>query len=205
MPTPSTPSAPRADAQRNREAILAAGSEVLARRPDASLAEVARACGLTRTTVYAHFANREELLEALVRRAMDATVETIESTDPTHGPADEALLRVIAASWRQVANLAQLLGTASAVLGERMHELHAPVLDRLRALVRRGRRERRFRRDVPEAWLLSTYFALVHAAGDDVAAGTLAADEAEQALQRTLLGAFGATADLVDPSRRYDG
>jgi AcrR family transcriptional regulator len=193
MPTPPTSPAPRADAQRNREAILAAGLEVLSRRPDASLAEVARACGLTRTTVYAHFANREELLEALVRRAVDGAVAAIAGSDPNHGPADEALLRVIATSWHQVAAFAPLLSTASEVLGERMRDLHAPVLDRVGALVRRGRGEGVFRRDVPEAWLLSTYFALVHAAGHDVAAGALAADEAEQALQRTLLGAFGVT------------
>jgi AcrR family transcriptional regulator len=193
MPTSSTSPASRADAQRNREAILAAGLQVLSHRPDASLAEVARACGLTRTTVYAHFANREQLLEALVQRAMETTVHTLQGSDPDQGPADEALLRVIAASWHEVATFGPLLETGSAVLGDRVPELHAPLVDLLRALVRRGRREKTFRRDVPEAWLLSTYFALVHAAGHDVAAGTLAADKAEQALQRTLLGAFGVT------------
>jgi AcrR family transcriptional regulator len=183
----------RADAQRNREAVLAAGLQVLSRRPDAGLAEVARACGLTRTTVYAHFANREQLLEALVGSAVNATVQELDGSDPDHGPADQALLRVIEASWQQLATYGPLLRTAVEVLGERLRDLHAPLLERLQALVRRGRSQGIFRSDVPETWLMSTYFALVHAAGHDVAAGALDPDEAEQVLQCTLLGAFGAT------------
>jgi AcrR family transcriptional regulator len=60
----------RSDATRNREAILAAGFEVLSGKPDdAGLAEIARFSGLTRTTVYAHIPTREDLL------AEDAPVE----------------------------------------------------------------------------------------------------------------------------------
>src|SRR5919202_221248 len=85
----------RADAVRNREAILNAGLEVLSGRPEAGLGEIARASGLTRTTVYAHFATREELLEELLRRAVAETTQMIDAGDPGSGPADLALLRVL--------------------------------------------------------------------------------------------------------------
>ena len=43
-----------------------------------------------------------------------------------------------------------------------------------------------------ERWLLTTYFTLVHAAGRDVAAGTMTADEAQHAVISTLLAAYSA-------------
>jgi TetR/AcrR family transcriptional repressor of mexCD-oprJ operon len=180
----------RADAVRNREAILDAALQVLVRRPDAGLAEVARACGLTRTTVYAHFAGREQLLEELLTRAVRETVALIDASDPGSGPAQDALLRVLAASWQQVSAHAPLVDTVGRVLGDRVEELHAPVADRLLALVRRGRLEGAFRGDVPEGWQLSVYFALVHAAGRDLAASTADAADVEHWLGRSLLGAF---------------
>ena len=103
----------RADAARNRSTILAAALDVLTRRPDAGLAEVARASGLTRTTVYAHFRNREELLEEMLGSAVADTVAAIDAGDPTAGPADEALRRVLETSWRQVAARAGRVSAAS--------------------------------------------------------------------------------------------
>lgn len=180
----------RADATRNREAILTAGLEVLSRRPDAGLGEIARASRLTRTTVYAHFATREELLDELLRRAVAQTVQLIDASGPTSGPADQALLRVLAASWQHVSQHAALTDLLGRSLGERAAELHAPVQQRLSALLQRGRRDGAFRQDVPERWLLTTYFTLVHAAGHEVALGASTVSEAQQSLQRTLLSAF---------------
>ncbi|MFH5823714.1 hypothetical protein [Georgenia sp. AZ-5] len=71
-----------------------------------------------------------------------------------------------------------------------LHDLHAPVTDRVAALVRRGRADGTFLRDVPEAWLVTTYFALVHAGGGAVGAGAMDPDAAAAALTTTLRGAF---------------
>jgi AcrR family transcriptional regulator len=202
--TAGSPPRRRADALRNRAAILAAGMEVLSRRPDAGLADVAAAGGLTRTTVYAHFASREELLEELLRGAIDETVQAIDGSDTGSGPADEVLLRVLAASWQRIGAHAALLDSAARALGERADELHAAVRDRLLDLLRRGRREGTFRRDVSERWMLTTYFALVHAAGRDVAVGAGDAAETGQELARTLLSAFAAPR-AVSPSGAESG
>jgi len=55
--------------------------------------------------------------------------------------------------------------------------------------VRRGQQEGAFRA-APEAWLLSTYFALMHAYRDEVAAGRLPAEDAIPTLQATLRRVF---------------
>jgi TetR/AcrR family transcriptional regulator, mexCD-oprJ operon repressor len=100
-------------------------------------------------------------------------------------------LRPLAASWQQVARHAQLTEAIGRILGERAAALHAPVEQRLSELINRGRRDGAFRHDVAVRWLLAVYFALVHAAGREVATGASTAGEAERSLLLTLLGAFG--------------
>jgi AcrR family transcriptional regulator len=56
----------RADAQRNRDAVLAAAREVFAREGlDAPLNEIARRAGVGQGTLYRRFATREALIEAI--------------------------------------------------------------------------------------------------------------------------------------------
>lgn len=57
----------RADAEENRRAILEAGARLLAQSGDVSVADVARAAGVSRTTVHRHFATRRELILACER------------------------------------------------------------------------------------------------------------------------------------------
>lgn len=71
--------------------------------------------------------------------------------------------------------------------------MHAPVRERLLKLIRRGRRDGTFRRDMPERVAHATYFTLGHAAAHEVTVGNATFGEAEKALSKLLLGAFGAT------------
>ena len=58
-------SAARSDAQQNRERLLEAAGRLLAQSPTATLADVAAAAGVSRSTLYRHFARREELIAAV--------------------------------------------------------------------------------------------------------------------------------------------
>jgi AcrR family transcriptional regulator len=59
----------RADAARNREALLtAAEGEFAARGLDASIADIARRAGVAKGTVFRHFATKEELATAIAAR-----------------------------------------------------------------------------------------------------------------------------------------
>jgi AcrR family transcriptional regulator len=76
----------RADAEHNREKILAAGRAAFADRDaDVSMAEVARRAGVGPATLYRNFASRRELLEALYVDEVDAVCEaaaTIQGDTP---------------------------------------------------------------------------------------------------------------------------
>src|SRR4051794_34847241 len=89
----------RADAERNVEAILDAAGELLADRPNASMADVASAAGVVRATLYGHFPSRRELIAAAVDRAVAESTALMDEARIDEGPAGEALQRMIAASW----------------------------------------------------------------------------------------------------------
>jgi AcrR family transcriptional regulator len=64
---------PRADAERNREKILAAARDAFATSgADVSMAEVSRRAGVGMATLYRNFPGRRELLEALYADEVDA-------------------------------------------------------------------------------------------------------------------------------------
>jgi AcrR family transcriptional regulator len=76
MPDSSAIPAKRADAERNREKIVAAARAAFA-DPDAdpSMAEIARRAGIGSATLYRNFVNRRALLEALYTSEVDALCE----------------------------------------------------------------------------------------------------------------------------------
>lgn len=189
MPTSIRPR--RKEAQRNLEAILDAAVEVLAERPDAPMSDVARAAGVSRQTVYAHFASREQLLDATVARAMDHAVAGMDAAHLDDGPADDALRRLLEVSWTTVAQHGALLDAALAELSpETFHARHAPVLQRLARLVDRGQADGTFDRDLPAKWLLATFLGLVHTAGQERSAGRLDSELAAGTLTSTVLKLF---------------
>src|SRR3954470_3287569 len=80
-PTPRTPSR-RADAQRNRDKILAAAHAAFAEPgADVSMAEISRRAGVGMATLYRNFAGRRELLEALYADEVDALCEAAANVD----------------------------------------------------------------------------------------------------------------------------
>ncbi|PSL57264.1 TetR family transcriptional regulator [Saccharothrix carnea] len=65
---PGTPVRRRADAQRNRDKLVAAASAVIAEAgTGASLEEIARRAGVGSATLHRHFPNRADLLAAVLR------------------------------------------------------------------------------------------------------------------------------------------
>ena len=177
----------RATAQRNVEAILDAAERLLERRIRPSIVAVARESGLSRVTVYAHFSTKEELLEAVVRRSVHAATAALEAAEPERGPPLEALERVVSASWREVArHQAIRQATAEELSPDAVRRTHEPAADLVGQLIKRGREEGAFRTDLPARWLQASFFALLHAAADEVRARRIGANAAAAAVTTTI-------------------
>jgi AcrR family transcriptional regulator len=81
----------RADAQRNRQRILAAADEVFAEHgPQASTEEVARRAGVAIGTVFRHFPTKADLLRALLKRLLQQLTDDADAL-VAHGDPATAL------------------------------------------------------------------------------------------------------------------
>ena len=183
----TTTRAPRSDAVRNRDAILDAALERLADDPSASMAEIARAAGVGRVTVYGHFSSREQLLESVLIRTIERSEAELAGVDLEGDPV-AALDRLVRRSWRIVDTFHRLLGAAEESLSnERILAHHAEPMARVRALIERGQRAGAMRRDLSAEWLTSCYTALLHAAAGELRAGRLAEADADRVVAATVV------------------
>ena len=175
---------PRTRFQANRVRILDAAVMCFAADPDASMDDVAKAAGVVRRTVYAHFPNREALVEGIVDDAATALADAldhIEPEDPAVALAVEGLR-----TWPVGDRYRVLLSFARKEMGEqRIADLVSPVRSRILALVERGRAQGKFSDYLPVpvlvgmmegltmATLEQANLGLVDDSGDTIVLGNL--------------------------------
>jgi AcrR family transcriptional regulator len=182
----------RSDAARSVQAILEAALAALGDDPDASMAEIARRAGVVRATIYAHFPTREALLDAVMEHAVSQVAEVTASAEPTRGAPEEALERVLRATWRQLDLFHALLAINTARLSaEELRRRHQPVMTQFAPLIERGQKSDVFRRDVPVEWHLAVLRAIVHAASAELRNGRLTEATVEETMITTVLAAIG--------------
>ncbi|MGK5554631.1 TetR/AcrR family transcriptional regulator [Actinomadura kijaniata] len=185
----------RADADRSAAAVLRAAQRLLDTEPHASLRDIAAAAGVSRQTVYAHFENRDALVNAVIDAITAETVTEMDAVPPDQGSAAEALVRLLDVSWRSFQRYSRLLSVVTAT-AEEDHSRHHAVDDRLHRVLTRGQRTGEFTRDLSASWLASATVALGHAAAEAVTTGQMTVDEAARTLAQSTLRLCG-----VEPSR----
>jgi AcrR family transcriptional regulator len=117
----------RADAQLNRERILAVSYDAFADDPKVSLNAIAKLAGVGPGTLYRHFPTREDLILAVYRQEIQSLVEAAPAILDEHAPVDA--LRVwflrLADLVRVKHGLGEALQTAAAQ--DVVDETYAPV------------------------------------------------------------------------------
>ncbi|HEY1915796.1 MAG TPA: TetR family transcriptional regulator [Streptosporangiaceae bacterium] len=184
-------------------------AEVLVADPAASLAEVAEAAGIGRTTLHKHYATRDDLLLAVGYRAIDLYEQAITTvTNPT--PRRDATPRTAARASGQAVATAGLraLLTAMIPIGPQLAFLwrtpafdHVPdIEERWKAVESRGlavlQKAQDFGllvTDVPDWWLLQTFYSITYVAAESVQSGRLAPLDAPELALRTFLRGLAAT------------
>ncbi len=201
LPARSTARRRRADADRNAVATLRAAREILAVEPNATVEDIANAAGVTRQTVYAHFKTRDALICEVINAIEAEAAAEMDAARLDEGPAAEAMLRLLDASWRTLHRYTHLLNIA---IAEGSYRQDA-VFDLVHRLITRGQKDGEFRRELPVPWLATVIITLAHVAGDAAGAGQMTFDEAAGALARSVLTICGVApatiTKLMDRSR----
>lgn len=160
------------------------------------MTDIARAAGVGRVTLYAHFPSRAAVLDAALDRAFVEANAVLDSQVDDSQPADQTLRALIRSSWQLLDRYRRLLQAAQRDLdAEDLRRHHDTALARVEMLLTRGQAEGTFRTDLPLGWLVTTFYSLVHAAADDVNAGRLDPADAAPVLEATLLSALRPSSD----------
>jgi AcrR family transcriptional regulator len=176
----------------SRSAVLDAAVEVLVADPSASLAEVAEAAGIGRTTLHKHFATRDDLLRAVAHRSIDRWEQVMSAAIAESADAADGGLRGLAEAMISVgAHLAFLwrnpLFDRTADVGHRWKSVEPMAL----TVLERARAGGHVRADAPGYWLLHTFQALVYVAAESIYDGDLAPNAAPDLVVATFLAGVG--------------
>jgi AcrR family transcriptional regulator len=176
-----------------RPSLLDVAAEVLVADPAASLAEVAEAAGIGRTTLHKHYATRDDLLCAVGHRALDLWEQAVTGAGGRNDP-DGGLRALIAAMIPIGPQLAFVWRTpVFDHVGELEERWRAAEVCCL-AVLKRAQDLGSLAAGVPDWWLLQVLYSVVYVAAESVGAGQLAPLDAPGLALGTYLNGLGARA-----------
>ncbi len=162
------------------EVLLASAVLTLALDPGASLADVAAAAGVSRTTIFTRYPTRAALLEAVAIAGITRLNQAYQSAEAatSAAPAVEVLTDLVRQLIPIGPHIAFLFRERTLDENETVqsHLMSLQAMDV--ALLLRAQAEGELRSDTPVAWLSRSLDALVYAAWEGVESGELAALEA---------------------------
>ncbi len=172
LPHAPSPNPPETGARaRTRNAILDAAVDVLGADHQASLADVAAAAQVGRTTVHRYFPERADLIHAIVHDVVERSRQAIQRAEPHSGPVHDALRRVV----EEHVDLGSIL----------MYLFHEPLivtepslLSALQTMEQAieqvlGRPDAGLNPDFPLAWVRRTFWGLLYAGWETAQAGEM--------------------------------
>ncbi len=147
---------------RTRRAILDAAIGVLSRRPGASLAEVAEAAEVGRTTLHRYFPERGDLLGAVSADALHRITAAVDRARPGEGAARAALVR----ACRELFDLGDVLSLVfGGAFAERPEWQESRCTDDvLLGVIRRGHADGSIDAALTPEWVISLMWSILYAA-----------------------------------------
>ena len=159
-------SARRADAVRNRAAILEAAKRLVAEQgTEVAMGEVARVAGVAVGTLYRHFPNKADLLAAVVNEYVEALADDAqgawERVESGRSEADQELLDFLERALEMIAR-SHAAKTVARALGAEVEyaEPETRATEALGRLIEAGRSSGRLRRDltVSDLYILMVFY-----------------------------------------------
>ena len=159
-------SARRADAVRNRTAILEAAKQLVTEKgAEVAMGEIARVAGVAVGTLYRHFPNKADLLAAVVNEDVEALADDAqgawERVESGQAEADQELLGFLERALEMIAR-SHAAKTVARALGAEVEyaEPETRATEALGRLIEAGRSSGRLRRDltVSDLYILMVFY-----------------------------------------------
>jgi AcrR family transcriptional regulator len=158
---------------RTRRAILSAAASMLARNPVATLAEIADAAEVGRTTLHRYFPDRDGLINATIDDSLQAIERSVTHAALDQGPPQEAMRRLVAAMVDVGDRLMFLFGDPRVLEGYPSAGPPMTSEDPTIALIERGQADGVFDPQVSAVWIRHVLWALVYTGVEEAASGRL--------------------------------
>ena len=164
--TTSERSARRADAVRNRTAILKAAKQLVTEKgTEVAMGEISRAAGVAVGTLYRHFPNKADLLAAVVNEYVEALADDAqgawERVEAGRSDAAQELLGFLERALEMISR-SQAVKTVARALGVEVEcaEPENRATEALGRLIEEGRASGRLRRDltVSDLYVLMVFY-----------------------------------------------
>ncbi|MBP2474441.1 AcrR family transcriptional regulator [Crossiella equi] len=171
---------------RTRRAILDAAITVLATRPTASMADIADAAEVGRSTLHRYFPERSELLTAILRDTVARLGEAVEEARLYEGGTAQALRRAVHAYFELTPAMLQVCGEGLSGEADWFTQAMEEAEQPLRALLRRGQEEGYLDGEARPEWLDKVFWYTVLAGIDAIGNEVFTKQQAAEAVIRRL-------------------
>ncbi|MEU3626011.1 TetR family transcriptional regulator [Amycolatopsis coloradensis] len=152
---------------RTRRAILDAAIEKLTKQPSATLADIAAAADVGRTTVHRYFPERSDLIDAISLDALDKISRSTERARIDDGPVPVALAR-LCQEYFEHADVFQLLFTMPDLMTRPEWKEESEDDRVLLGLIERGHREGSVDPAMTKEWVQQLLWSLLYTAWEMV-------------------------------------
>jgi AcrR family transcriptional regulator len=169
--------------------LLDVAAEVLVGDPAASLAEVAEAAGIGRTTLHKHYATRDDLIRAVGHRAIDLWEQAVDAA----ASSVDGLRAMITAMIPAGPQLAFIWRTPALDHDKDFLGRWDAVEERCLAVLKQAQSRGILAADVPDWWLMRTFYSLIYVAAESVGSGHLAPRDAPDFMLGTFLRGIGSS------------
>ena len=173
--------------KRTREKILSHATQVLVKKPTASLDDIAHGAGVGRATLFRYFKTRKQLIYELIVEAdtklENATRPIIEKQLSATDSLEEFIkvLVPLGASFHFIHN------EQNQAVGLEIEDLYRNQLERMQELAKRLRSENIVTADVPLAWVAAVLDNLIYTAWVTVSNGDIAPNDAPNLVLQSFL------------------
>lgn len=177
--------------KKSTQKVLEKARKVLVKNPAATLQDIARSADIGRATLYRHFANREDLIEALALMTFEESDEAFEKIIGRSMTATQ-VLRETVSTYILMGDRYYFVGLSSSFMTSRkVRERYETQVQGLYQLIEMVKEEGGIRADMPTTWVASFIDALILSGIHNLSESDLEQSEVVALATETLFDGIG--------------